>query len=219
MVITCSALIFDLDGVLVDSTPVVEKHWRRWAATRGFEPDAIIRAAHGRRTVDTIRTVAPDLDARAEAEQLAREEAPDTEGLRVYDGAAALVRSLPPHLWTVATSGTDLTARTRLGFAGIPVPDALVTADDVSHGKPGPEAYLLAAARLGVDPAECVVVEDAPAGIEAARRAGMRPIGVATTHNPADLDGAVVVVASVRSLSVTTVDGTLRIETSAVRAV
>ncbi|MGB3541753.1 HAD-IA family hydrolase, partial [Rubrivirga sp.] len=142
-----------------------------------------------------------------------------TDGLRVYDGAAALVRSLAPGAWAVATSGTALTAQTRLDFADLPTPAVLVTAEDVSRGKPDPEAYLLAASRLGVDPARCVVVEDAPAGVEAARRAGMRPIAVTTTHAAAQLGGAVAVVSSVGSLVVAAGPGGLRVEAPAVGAV
>jgi sugar-phosphatase len=106
------------------------------------------------------------------------------------DGAAQLVRSLPPDAWAIATSGTRDTAMTRLRHTSLPVPAVLITADDVTRGKPNPEAYLLAAAKLDVRPAQCVVVEDAPAGVSAARAAGMRVIALATTHSQIELGEA-----------------------------
>ncbi len=186
----CDAVLFDLDGVLVDSTVCVERHWRRWAAEHHLDCDAIMRVAHGRPSVETIRLAAPHLPAEEEAARHDAGEAFDTEGVMAIEGAAELVRPLPPHAWAIATSGTRDTAMTRLRHTGVPVPSVLVTADDVKHGKPDPEAYLLAAAKLDVQPQKCVVVEDAPAGILAARAAGMRVVAVATTHAQAELGEA-----------------------------
>ena len=183
----CDAVLFDLDGVLVDSTACVERHWRRWAAEHDLDADEIMRVAHGRPTVETIRLVAPHLAAEGEAARLDAGEAFDTDGVVKIEGAAQLVRSLPTDAWAVATSGTKDTAMTRLTHTGLPVPSVLVTADDVKHGKPNPEAYLLAAAKLDVRPDRCVVVEDAPAGIKAGRSAGMRVVAVAMTHSRAEL--------------------------------
>ncbi len=145
---------------------------------------------HGQRLVEIIRHVAPHLDAEEEAARLAAWEAADTDGLRVIEGATGLVRSLPHAAWAVVTSGDRATALTRLRFASLPVPGILVTADDVTQGKPHPEPYLRAAEELGVTPADCVVIEDAPAGIRAAHAAGMRVIGVTTTHAPESLEEA-----------------------------
>jgi mannitol-1-/sugar-/sorbitol-6-phosphatase len=184
----CNAVLFDLDGVLVDSVLCVEGHWQGWAAKHHLDRDAIMRLAHGRPTVDTIRLVAPHLPAEEKAARLNAGEAFDTEGVVAIDGAAQLVTALPPGAWAIATSGTRNTAITRLRHTGVPVRSVLVTADDVKHGEPDPEAYLLAAAGLGVPPARCVVVEDAPTGIHAAHAAGMRVISVATTHSPAELE-------------------------------
>jgi len=191
--IECEALIFDLDGVLVDSTACIQRHWRLWAAGQGLEVEEVLRACHGRRTVETIRLVAPRLDADLEAAQFDAREAFDTEGVVAMAGATELLGSLPAGRWAVATSGTRATATSRMERAGLPVPGVLVNADDVRHGKPDPEAFLLAAERLGTVPAGCVVVEDAPAGVEAARRAGMRVIGLAASPNHV-LDGADLVV-------------------------
>lgn len=186
----CDAVLFDLDGVLVDSTECIERHWRRWAVEHLLDQGEIMRLAHGRPTVETIRLVAPHLRAEDEAARLNAAEAFDTDGVAAVDGAAQLVHSLPPDVWAIATSGTRDTAVTRLRHTGVPVPSVLITADDVERGKPNPEAYLLAAARLDVRPEKCVVIEDAPAGISAAHAAGMRVVAVATTHSQAELGEA-----------------------------
>lgn len=186
----CSAIIFDLDGVLIDSSAVVQRQWRRWLIEHGLDPDQITNVMHGQRLVEIIRHVAPHLDAEEEAARLAAWEAADTDGLRLIEGATGLVRSLPHAAWAVVTSGDRATALTRLRFASLPVPDVLVTADDVTRGKPHPEPYRRAAQRLGVTPADCVVIEDAPAGVRAAHAAGMRVIAVTTTHAPESIEEA-----------------------------
>jgi sugar-phosphatase len=190
----CDAVIFDIDGVLVDSTALVERHWREWAAQHGLDFAAIMEVAHGRPAIETMRLVAPHLDAEAEAAKMDGSEAFDTDGLVRVEGAADLVRSVPERSRAVVTSGSQAIARTRLGFAGVPVPDVFITSDIVTRGKPDPESHLLAAERLGVVPEKCVVIEDAPAGIRAARAAGMHVIAVATTHAPEELGEADVVV-------------------------
>jgi mannitol-1-/sugar-/sorbitol-6-phosphatase len=186
----CDAVLFDLDGVLVDSAACVERHWRLWAAQHHLDADAIMQFAHGRPTVESIRLVAPHLPAEAEAARLNAAEAFDADGVAAVEGAARLVGSLPPTAWAIATSGTRDTALTRLRHTGVPVPPVLITADDVQHGKPHPQAYLLAAAGLGVMAANCIVIEDAPAGISAGRAAGMRVVALGTTHPQAELGEA-----------------------------
>jgi sugar-phosphatase len=205
--LTCQAVIFDLDGVLVDSTAVVERTWRRWAASHGFSFEAVMQVAHGRRAVETVRIVAPHLDADVEAVRLAAQEAHETDGLVRIEGASRLVRSLPEGRWAVATSGTREIATTRLAFAGVPLPVVLVTADDVERGKPDPRMYALAAERLGESPENCIVIEDAPAGIQGARAAGMPVIAVATTHPCEVLQGADVVVKRLSDIRASTDDG------------
>ncbi len=180
----CDALLFDLDGVLVDSHEVIERHWRGWAARHGLDVEALMSRLHGRRMVDLIRSFAPHLDAEAEAARLAFEEGTDTEGVRALEGAAEMLRALPPDAWAVVTSGNRITATTRLRHTGLPWPRVLVTADDVRRGKPDPEPYRTAAARLGVAPERCLVLEDAPAGIDAAKAAGMTALALTTTHPP-----------------------------------
>ena len=198
----CDAVLFDLDGVLVDSAVCVERHWRRWAAEHGLDSEEIMRFAHGRPTVETIRLVAPHLPAELEAARLDASEAFDTDGVVAILGAAELLRSLPRDVWAIATSGTRDTAVTRLGHTGLPLPAVLITADDVKRGKPDPEAYLLAAAKLDVTPERCVVVEDAPAGIEAGHAAGMRVVALATTHSHAELSAADVTAAQLADVRV-----------------
>ena len=171
---SCSAILFDLDGVLVDSTRAVDREWREWAAHKGVDGDAIMAIAHGVRTIEVIRRVAPHLDAETEAAAIENHEAHDQRGVTVMPGAADLLKSIPAGQWGVVTSGSRLLAQNRLRYCGLPVPEVLVTSDDVTNGKPHPEPYLKGAQGLGFRPEECVVIEDAPAGIESARAGGMR---------------------------------------------
>jgi sugar-phosphatase len=186
----CDAVLFDLDGVLVDSRACVERHWRRWAVEQGLPLEEIMRVAHGYRTVDTMRLIAPHLAVEQEAARFDAREAFDAEGVVTIEGAAELLGTLPAQRWAVVTSGTRSLAMTRLKRAALPVPPVLITADDVRIGKPHPEAYGLASANLHLAPEACIVVEDAPAGITAAHAAGMRVVALATTHPLGDLDEA-----------------------------
>jgi mannitol-1-/sugar-/sorbitol-6-phosphatase len=179
---SCSAILFDLDGVLVDSTRAVDREWREWAQRMGVDGDAIMAIAHGVRTIEVIRRVAPHLDVEAEAAAIENHEAHDQRGVSVMPGAADLLNSIPDGRWGVVTSGSRLLATNRLRFCGLPVPEVLVTSDDVTHGKPHPEPYLKGAEGLGFSPAECLVIEDAPAGIQSGRASGMRVIGMASTY-------------------------------------
>ena len=182
MDISCKAIIFDFDGVLVDSNPIAERHWSMWAKKHGIPESDVLSIHHGRPTVETIRAVAPSMDAAAEALKKETAEADDTDGLTKYAGADEIISVLPAGMWGIATSGTRRTATNRLKFVGLPEPRVLVTADDVQNGKPDPEPYLLAANKMGVSPADSVVIEDAPAGISSAKNAGAFVIAVATTN-------------------------------------
>ncbi len=179
---SCSAILFDLDGVLADSTRAVDREWREWAARKGVDGDAIMAIAHGVRTLEVIKRVAPHLDADAEASEIENHEAHDQQGVVVMPGAVELVRSVPEGRWGVVTSGSRLLATNRLRHCGLPVPEVLVTSDDVTHGKPHPEPYLKGAGRLGFSPADCLVIEDAPAGIESALAAGTKVVGISSTY-------------------------------------
>lgn len=198
----CSAVLFDLDGVLVDSFTVIKRHWRRWAESRGVDLMSVLANSHGRPSAETIAIVAPQLDAQREAEALEAVQARDTDGLLVVEGARELVATLPAEGWAVVTSGTRVMAEARLRHTGIPIPDVLVTADDVRHGKPDPEPFLTAAERMGLAAPECVVVEDAPAGIAAAKAADMVAIGFAFHGPRVDLAAADAVVTSLAEIGV-----------------
>jgi sugar-phosphatase len=178
----CSAILFDLDGVLVDSTGSVDRQWRAWARKKGVDEEKIMAIAHGVRAIEVIQRVAPHLDAAAEVRDLERSEAEDREGVAVMPGAVELVASIPEGRWGVVTSGTRDLASGRLQLVGLPVPKVLVTADDVTNGKPHPEPYLKGAELLGVRPADCLVIEDAPAGIQSARAGGMKVVGITSTY-------------------------------------
>ena len=200
-----NALLFDLDGVLVDSGECVRRICTEWAVARGLDPDYVLAFGQGRRVQETVRGVAPHLDIDQEVATLVSLEARTTDGLYPVPGAADLVASLPSDAWAVVTSGAHAVATLRLGHVQLPIPRTFITADDVEHGKPHPEGYLAAARALGRTPAECIVIEDAPAGIEAARAAGMRSIAIAGTFPAEALTRATVVVPSLRVLRVTPV--------------
>jgi sugar-phosphatase len=186
----CAAVLFDLDGVLVDSTRSVERQWRAWAREQGIDGDKVMAVAHGVRTIEVIRAVAPDLDAEAEVRKLESREADDRDGVIAMPGAIELVHAIPAGRWCVVTSGTRLLASARLRLFGIPVPKFMITADDVVNGKPHPEPYLKGAQLLGVSPQQCLVIEDAPAGIESAQAAGMKVVALASTYPASALNEA-----------------------------
>jgi len=207
----CDAIIFDLDGVLVDSNAIAERHLRAWADRHDVPFEHISAIHHGRPTVETVRSVAPHLDAEIEASSMERAEGDDTDGLVPFAGAERLLACLPRQRWAIVTSGTRRTATARLTHVGLPAPDVLVTADDVVNGKPAPDAYLLAAGHLGVAPSRCVVVEDAPAGVASAQAAGARVVAVASSVSSGALVGANVVLARLEDLHAEVTDGTVLI--------
>ncbi|MUL43186.1 HAD-IA family hydrolase [Streptomonospora sp. PA3] len=193
-VLACGALLFDLDGVLVDSLAAIIRAMSAWAAERGLDPDTVVRLSHGKRDVDLIASVAPHLDPQREALRIQEHDEREMPSLRPVPGAAALIAALPQDRWAIVTSGSSRIARARLAAAGLPEPSNLVTADSVERGKPDAQGYRIAAARLGVEAWDCVVVEDAPSGWEAARRGGMACVAVGqATEDPR-------VTASVRDL-------------------
>jgi sugar-phosphatase len=203
----CDAILFDLDGVLVDSQAVVVRTWQEWAVEKDLDAGRILEVAHGRRPAEVVRLFAPHLDADAEARELERMETNDLEGVLEIEGARELLSSLPADGWTVVTSGTRALASGRMEHVGLPLPERFVSADDVENGKPHPEAYLKGAEILGVSPEACVVVEDAPSGVSSAKSAGMRVIAVATTYREDDLYEADAVVASLTDFQATLLDG------------
>lgn len=190
MQILCRAILFDLDGVLVDSTPAVARVWTLWARKHGFAPDEVVRQAHGRPSIATIRELLPHADHQAENREVERGEIADTDGVVPLPGALELLQALPQDRWTIATSCTRRLAEVRIRAAGLPLPKNLVTSDDVQHGKPDPEPYLKGAQILGFAPKDCIVVEDAPAGIRAGQASGARVLALRTTAPDPELTAA-----------------------------
>src|SRR6266481_5409080 len=188
--IRCRGVLFDLDGVLVDSTPAVARVWAGWARTHGFDPDEVVRKAHGRPSITTIRELLPLADHAAEDREVERREIADIEGVVPLPGAMELLQALPLDRWAIVTSCTRALAQVRIGAAGLPKPKQMVTSTDVQHGKPDPQPYLKGAQVLGVPAADCLVVEDAPAGIRAGKAAGARVLALRTTASDAELQQA-----------------------------
>lgn len=204
--------MFDLDGVLVDSTPAVARVWGKWALAHGLHAETIIAQAHGRRSIETIRTVAPGMDAEKENLRVEQMEIEDRDGVTALPGAAQLLSSLPQDRFAIVTSATRALARARVGYAGLPLPKHIVSANDVVDGKPSPEPYLKGAELLGFAYRDCIVVEDAPAGIASAKAAGMRVIALPNTYPAANLASATAITKSLEKIRVQVKDGSLLLE-------
>jgi sugar-phosphatase len=185
--VRCNALLFDMDGVLIDSTPAVARVWHKWAVERGFNPAEVVSRAHGRPSLTTVREYLPGADYEAENREVERREIEDLEGVIPLPGAVDLLASLPQHRWTIVTSCTRRLAEVRLRAAGLPIPQRMITSNDVANGKPHPEPYSKAATLLSFSSRDCIVVEDAPAGIEAGKAAGARVIAFTTTVQPSEV--------------------------------
>jgi mannitol-1-/sugar-/sorbitol-6-phosphatase len=180
-------VLFDLDGVLVDSTPAVARVWTTWAHAHGFVPEEVVRQAHGRPSLATVRELLPDGDHLAENDWLEQAEIADISDVVALPGALQLLTTVSPQQWAVVTSATRPLAEVRLRAAGLPASQHLVTATDVQHGKPWPDPYLKGAEILGIAPAQCVVVEDAPSGVRAGKAAGARVLALRTTSTDEEL--------------------------------
>ena len=175
-------LLFDLDGVLADSTPAVARVWTIFANKYGFDPEETVRRAHGRPSIATIQELLPNANHKAESAALERMEIEDIEDVVALPGAAELLHALPADRWTVVTSCTRALALVRLHASGLLIPAQMVTSNDIVNGKPSPEPYLKGAQLLGLAAADCVVLEDAPAGIRSGKAAGARVIALQTTE-------------------------------------
>jgi len=188
--IQCSGVLFDLDGVLVDSTPAVARVWGSWAIEHGFDPEETVRRAHGRPSIATLRDLLPNADHEKENLEVERREIADVEGVVPLPGVIDLLRNLPDDKWTIVTSCTRALAMVRIKAAGLPLPKILISSQDVKDGKPAPEPYLKGAATLGLTACDCVVIEDAPAGIRAGKAAGARVLALRTTEADSPLRAA-----------------------------
>jgi sugar-phosphatase len=190
ILVRCQGILFDMDGILISSIGSVERSWTRWAGMRGVDPALALQTAHGRRAIEAVALLRPDLDSEAELKIVEEFEIADNEGLRALPGVCDLLRSLPVDRWTVVTSATEKIARARLADGGIPVPARLVTANQVTRGKPHPEPFVAGAAVLGFTPEECVVFEDSASGAIAGRDAGCTVIATTFSHPVESLDAA-----------------------------
>jgi sugar-phosphatase len=183
-------ILFDMDGVLVSSIGSVERTWEAWAKARGIDPALAIRTAHGRRAIETVRQLRPDLNDMEELAWLERMEIADTGGLAMLAGVERILENLPEKYWTVVTSATEPLARSRMEYSGIRVPARIVSADVVKHGKPDPEPYRKGAELLGLSPAECLVIEDSASGAKAGHAAGCKVLATLYSHAPDSLSDA-----------------------------
>jgi mannitol-1-/sugar-/sorbitol-6-phosphatase len=188
--VSTQALLFDMDGVLINSIPAVERVWSRWAAERGFNVHEVLRHAHGRPSISTLRDLLPDADHEAENRIIEQAEINDVDGIVPLPGVKELLAALPHDRWAIVTSCTRPLAEVRIRAAGLPTPGLFITANEIKHGKPHGEPYLKGAAGLGFTPAQCIVVEDALAGIASGKNAGARVIAFTTTASIDDLVAA-----------------------------
>ncbi len=178
-----AAFLFDMDGTILSSIACAERVWTRWAGRHGVDAATFLPTMHGMRAIETVRRLnLPGVDAEAEAAAVTREEMDDVEGIAAIAGVAAFMAALPAGRWAVVTSAPRELARRRIEAAGLPLPPLLIAAEDVVHGKPAPDGFLLAATRLGVRAGDCLVFEDAPAGIAAAEAAGASVLVITATH-------------------------------------
>ena len=210
-VFVCRAVLFDMDGVLVDSTPCIERHWSDWAKLHGKDLAEITKVAHGRKTIETLKIIAPELDIAAEAAALSLLGETDLNGVSVIPGANDLLASLPEDQWAIVTSSPRAVALARLTHCRLPIPKTLITADDIQRGKPAPDCFLTGASALHCPPENCVVIEDAPSGIDAAIAAGMQVIAVVSTHTQAQLQAANAVVNCIPDIQARQCDGEIEL--------
>jgi mannitol-1-/sugar-/sorbitol-6-phosphatase len=195
-------ILFDMDGVLVSSIGSVERTWEKWALARGIDPALAISMAHGRRAIETVRQLRPDLDDQAELDWLEEMEVADNGGLTILHGVQPILDVLPEKYWTVVTSATERLARSRMAHGGIRVPERIISADMVTYGKPNPEPYRRGAELLGLTPAECLVIEDSASGATAGHAAGCKVLATLFSHSLESLVDADWIVRSLEDVSV-----------------
>lgn len=205
--IRCKGVLFDMDGILISSIASVERSWTKWALLRGVDPAYACRTAHGCRAIETVAILRPDLDSEAELKVIEDIELADGEGLTVLPGVLDLLAALPAECWTVVTSATERIARQRLRESGIPVPERLITAENVTQGKPDPQPFLAGAELLGFAPGECVVFEDSASGAKAGRAAGCTVVATTFSHPVDSLDAAHYLIKDMRGVTVTRLPG------------
>ncbi len=194
-----------MDGILISSLGSVERSWSKWANLRGVDPELALGMAHGRRAVETIAGLRPDLDTEAELKVIEDIEIADGEGLNVLPGVLALLSTLPPDRWTVVTSATVRLARVRLAAVGVPVPERIITAESVDRGKPDPAPFLAGAALLGFAPEDCVAIEDSFSGTRSGRAAGCTVVATTFSHPVESLSAAHYLIPDLTAVSATAI--------------
>jgi len=199
--LSCQGILFDMDGILISSLSSVERSWTRWSEMRGVDPARAISVIHGRRAIESLTALRPDLNGEEELEILEQFEVDDTGDIAVLPGVRELIAALPPERWTVVTSATDRLARIRLTASGLPVPRHFVNGNSVSEGKPHPAPFLAGAALLGQRPEDCVVFEDSGSGVRAGRAAGCTVIATMFAHESQDLTAADYVVSDLTTVT------------------
>ncbi|HLH36928.1 MAG TPA: HAD-IA family hydrolase [Alloacidobacterium sp.] len=205
-------ILFDMDGVLVSSLGSVERSWEKWAQMRNVDVGLAIKTAHGQRAIETVRRLRPDLNDVEELKLIEEIEIADKEDIQVLAGIPRILAALPQKYWTVVTSATEKLARARLGYAGLTVPERIVTADDVTHGKPNPEPYLKGAEILGLRPQDCLVIEDSSAGAVAGHAAGCKVLATLFSHTVESLTAADWLVQSLDHVSARLVEDSVELE-------
>jgi sugar-phosphatase len=201
--VTAKGILFDMDGVLISSIGSVKRCWRRWAKMYGVPNADEYEVPHGMRAIEIVKMLRPDIDPQEGLRVIEEMEVEDISDLRVLPGVKALLDKLPLERWAIVTSSTRRLLLARLTAAGLPVPERIISGDDVERGKPDPEPYRRGAELVGFRPEECVVVEDAPSGVGAGKAAGCRVMGVLGTHSAAELRGADWIMGSLEGLAVT----------------
>jgi sugar-phosphatase len=203
MKVRTKGLLFDMDGVLISSLGSVERSWQTWAERHGLDVRETIKTAHGMRAIETVRKLKPDVDHLAELKVIEDLEVEDNEGLAVLEGVLSILESVPQKFWTIVTSATERLARSRLAFAGIRVPQHIITADMVKEGKPHPEPYIRGAKILGRAPEDCIVIEDSTSGAKAGHAAGCKVLATTFSHTIQQLTAADWIVESLARVKIT----------------
>ena len=212
MILRVRGILFDMDGVLVSSLGSVERSWTIWAEARGIDPALAIKTAHGRRAIESVRFLRPDLDDEEELNWIEDLEVEDKDGLEILKGVKPILETLPQKYWTVVTSATERLARVRMAYGGIPVPARMITADMVTKGKPDPEPYRRGADLLGFRPEDCLVIEDSASGANAGRAAGCKVLATLFSHSLESLSAADWIVKSLEDVHVRAVNDLVEVD-------
>jgi mannitol-1-/sugar-/sorbitol-6-phosphatase len=207
VVVRCKGILFDMDGILISSLGSVERSWRKWASMRSVDPVYVLSFIHGRRAIESVALLRPDLDPAGELKLIEDIELADGKDIVVLPGVKELIAALPPERWTVVTSATERLARMRLAASGFSLPERLVTAETVSAGKPDPAPYLAGAALLGYAPEECVVFEDSASGVAAGCAADCIVVATTFSHEAEHLECADYLVRDLTGVTVSVLPG------------